>query len=74
MADAIIDQLRDAVESMAAGDGDEVSFTGFGKFKVADRPARHGRNPAIGETIEIAASKKLTFTAAKTIRNALNKV
>src|SRR5258708_5462005 len=63
-----------AASTAAAGDGDEVNLTGFGKFKVADRPARRGRDPATGETIEIAASKKLTFTAAKTILDALNKV
>lgn len=62
-----------AAITAAAGAGDEVNLTGFGKFKVADRPARQGRNPATGETIEIAASKKLTFTAAKTVRDALNK-
>jgi hypothetical protein len=31
-----------------------------------------GRNPGTGEAITIAASKKLTFTPAKTIRDALN--
>jgi DNA-binding protein HU-beta len=36
--------------------GEEVSIQGFGKFKVSDRPAREGRNPATGETIQIAAS------------------
>lgn len=57
----------------AASAGDEVNLTGFGKFKVADRPARQGRNPATGEPMEIAASKKLTFLPAKTVRDALNK-
>ena len=52
--------------------GDEVSIPGFGKFKVASREARQGRNPATGETIQIAASKKLAFTPAKQIKDALN--
>jgi len=43
----------------AAKQGDEVNLAGFGKFKVKDSPARQGRNPATGETIEIAASRKL---------------
>jgi DNA-binding protein HU-beta len=51
----------------AAKKGDEVSLPGFGKFKVKDSPARQGRNPATGETIEIAASRKLGFTPAKQV-------
>ena len=31
------------------------SLPGFGKFKVANRPAREGRNPATGATLTIAA-------------------
>ena len=35
--------------------GGEVTFTGFGKFHVAERGARQGVQPATGETIQIAA-------------------
>ncbi|SEK04029.1 DNA-binding protein HU-beta [Sphingobium sp. AP50] len=56
----------------AAAKGDEVSLNGFGKFKVKDSPARQGRNPATGATIEIAASKKLSFTPAKAVKDQLN--
>ena len=56
----------------AAGKGEEVALNGFGKFKVKDSPAREGRNPANGETIQIAASKKLTFAPAKAIKDKLN--
>ncbi len=56
----------------AATKGEEVSIPGFGKFKVAARDARQGRNPATGETIQIAASKKLAFTPAKQVKDAMN--
>lgn len=56
----------------AAAKGDEVAINGFGKFKVKASPAREGRNPATGETIKIAASKKLTFAAAKAVKDRLN--
>ena len=56
----------------AAAKGDEVSLSGFGKFKVKDQPAREGRNPSTGATIQIAASKKLTFTPAKAVKDQLN--
>lgn len=56
----------------AAAKGEEISLNGFGKFKVKDSPAREGRNPATGETIKIAASKKLSFAPAKAIKDRLN--
>lgn len=56
----------------AAAKGDEVAINGFGKFKVKASPAREGRNPATGETIKIAASKKLSFAAAKAVKDRLN--
>jgi DNA-binding protein HU-beta len=55
----------------AARKGDEVHLTGFGKFKVKDIPARQGRNPATGATLKIAASRKLGFTPAKQVKDAL---
>jgi DNA-binding protein HU-beta len=55
----------------AAKKGEEVNLPGFGKFKVKDSPARQGRNPATGERIEIAASRKLGFTPAKQVKDAL---
>ena len=56
----------------AATSGTETSIPGFGKFKVKDTQAREGRNPSTGAAIKIAASKKLTFTPAKAIKDALN--
>jgi DNA-binding protein HU-beta len=55
----------------AARKGDEVNLPGFGKFKVKDSPARQGRNPATSAAIEIAASRKLSFTPAKQVKDAL---
>ena len=66
-----VDALFAAVAG-AAAKGDEVSINGFGKFKVKDTPARDGRNPSTGETIKIAASRKLTFSAAKAVKDKLN--
>jgi DNA-binding protein HU-beta len=60
-----------ATIAAAAANGEEISLNGFGKFKVKDTPAREGRNPATGETIQITASKKLTFAPAKAIKDRL---
>ena len=55
-----------------AATGAEVALPGFGKFKVKETPEREGRNPANGEKIKIAASRKLTFAAAKAVKDTLN--
>lgn len=65
--DAVFAAITDA-----AARGDEISVNGFGKFKVKESAAREGRNPSTGATIQIAASKKLTFGAAKAVKDRLN--
>ena len=70
-AKKILDSALAAITA-AASAGEEVTLAGLGRFKVTDRAERQGRNPATGETIIIAASKKLVFTAAKGVRDALN--
>jgi DNA-binding protein HU-beta len=70
-AKKLIDGVLGAIADAAAA-GEEISLNGFGKFKVQAKPAREGRNPATGATIQIAASKKLGFTAAKALKDKLN--
>jgi DNA-binding protein HU-beta len=67
----ILDSAFAAITA-AVSAGEEVTLAGFGRFKITDRAERQGRNPATGEAITIPASKKLAFTAAKNIRDALN--
>ena len=62
--------LKAVVE--AAKDGAEVSLNGFGKFRVQERPEREGRNPATGEAMTLAPSRKLAFSPAKAVKAALN--
>lgn len=69
-AKSIVDGVFAAITA-AAKAGDEVSIPGFGKFKVQNKPARTGRNPSTGATIQIAASKKVNFTAAKALKDAV---
>lgn len=69
-AKKVVDAVVEAVAEAAAA-GDEVNLPGFGKFKVKDMPERGGRNPSTGEAITIAASKKLTFTSAKALKDRL---
>jgi DNA-binding protein HU-beta len=67
IVDNIFDKMTDAVRK-----GEEVSIFGFGKFKLAERTARKGRNPQTGETIKIAASKNVKFEQAKALKDVVN--
>ncbi len=53
--------------------GDRVRIGGLGILEVKSRPARAGRNPATGAAIQIAASKKVAFRAAKELKEAVLK-
>jgi DNA-binding protein HU-beta len=52
--------------------GSEITLTGFGKFHVADRSARQGRNPQTGEPIKIKASRAPRFSAGAKLKQAVN--
>jgi DNA-binding protein HU-beta len=67
----IVDAVFETIGN-AAAKGEEVSLNGFGKFKIKDSPEREGRNPATGEAMTIKASRKLTFTVAKAVKDKLN--
>ena len=51
--------------------GEEVVLTGFGRFKVAQRKEREGRNPKTGETIKIAAKKAPVFKPGSVLKDAV---
>ena len=65
-----VDAVLKSIEKTLASGG-EVNFTGFGKFHVAERGAREGRNPRTGETMQIAASKVPRFTAGTALKKAI---
>jgi len=66
LVDDVFAAIADAVAK-----GDEVSISGFGKFKVKETAAREGRNPATGEAMQIQASKRLTFAPGKAVKDRL---
>lgn len=51
--------------------GEDVSVTGFGKFRVVKRAARTGRNPRTGATVQIAAKSVPRFSAGKALKDAV---
>lgn len=65
--EAVLDAICGALTS-----GEKVSLSSLGIFEINDRKARQGRNPATGETIQIAASKSVKFRPAKSLKDAVS--
>lgn len=57
----------------ALSNGDRVELRGFGTFSTKVRPARIGRNPRTGETVEVAEKSVPFFKMGKELRERLNK-
>ena len=65
--DAVFDNIAGAL-----GKGGEVRLVGFGTFSVSHRKATTGRNPRMGEAIQIKASNQPKFKAGKALKDAVN--
>ena len=66
VVDAVLDTITDTLKR-----GSDVTFSGFGKFHVAERGARQGVNPRTGERMQIAASRVPRFTAGSGLKSAV---
>ncbi len=53
--------------------GEDVAFTGWGKFEVVERAARVCKNPKTGEAVNVDAKKVIKFKAGKTLEENINK-
>ena len=62
--------LGQMTESLS--DGGRVELRGFGAFSVRSRPARVGRNPRTGETVEVPEKRVPYFKPGKEMRQRLN--
>ncbi len=52
--------------------GDSIVLPGFASLSVKERAARSGRNPATGKSIQIPASKAVSFKAGSKLKEAIN--
>ena len=65
--DAFLDSITDALSK-----GEEVAFTGFGKFQTQHRAARQGVNPRNpSERVHIPASRVPKFSAGSQLKKAV---
>ena len=60
-AEAAVNSMLSCVAGSLAR-GETVSLLGFGTFGTRSRPARTGRNPRTGESLEISASARLVVS------------
>lgn len=67
----LVDMIFNSVK-VSLQKGDEVSIAGLGKFKVARRDAKVGRNPRTGEELQIEAKNVVKFTPAKELKDVVN--
>ena len=67
VVNTVLDSMTGALES-----GGRVELRGFGAFSVRERPARAGRNPRTGETVDVAAKAVPFFKSGKELRQRLN--
>ena len=65
--DAVIDSITDALKN-----GEEVAFTGFGKFSTQQRAERQGVNPRNpSQKVTIPAARVPKFSAGSSLKQAV---
>lgn len=58
--------------SQALAAGERIEIRGFGSFSLHHRPARTGRNPKTGETVQLPAKHVPHFKPGKELRDRVN--
>lgn len=66
LLNALIQQVIKTVKK-----GEPLKIPGLGVFRLKKMKARMGRNPQTGEAIKIPARKKVSFTVAKSFKEAV---
>ena len=69
-ADEVVASLVEIITETVST-GEDVTISGFAKFRRVDRPARMGRNPATGEAIKIAAKRQAKVTPLKAFKDSV---
>ena len=64
---AILERICHSLSS-----GGRAELRGFGAFSVRGRPARSGRNPRTGDSVEVRAKAVPFFKSGKELRQRLN--
>ena len=65
--DNIIEIIKSTLES-----GEDVLFSGFGKFSILEKNVRKGRNPATGNDMMLPARRVINFKCSGKLRDRIN--
>ena len=65
--------IKAAIDTFTEALGERVFLPGFGTFAPVARAARKGRNPKTGEDLSLPACNAIKFTAAKRLKDAMNR-
>jgi len=68
LVEALLELIKKTLVS-----GEDVMVSGFGKFKVREKKARKGRNPATGEGMILKPRRVVTFHCSGKLRKKINK-
>jgi len=67
IVETFLEIIKSTLES-----GEDVLFSGFGKFCVNEKRERKGRNPATGDAMMLAPRKVVTFKYSGKLRGRIN--
>lgn len=65
--EALLEIMKETLES-----GEDILFSGFGKFCVKEKRERRGRNPATGGDMMLDARKVVTFKCSGKLKDRVN--
>ena len=68
---AVVESLLEIIKSKLAY-GEDVLFSGFGKFCLKDKKERRGRNPETGGDMKLRARRIVTFKCSNIMRDKIN--
>jgi DNA-binding protein HU-beta len=66
----VVNAVFESIERALAG-GDEVAISGFGTFRVVERPAREGRNPQTGQPMKIGPGRSPAFRPGAALKRSV---
>lgn len=64
----VIDEAGRIIVEQCRDKGEEISIPTIGSFKQKVNPARKGRNPLTGETIDIKGSRNIVFRPMPSVK------
>ena len=65
--EALLEIVKSTLES-----GEEVLYSGFGKFSVKEKKERRGRNPETGDVMMLKPRRIVTFKWSGKLRKRMN--